>query len=385
MSRSDENYGNEKHSGKDGNYGKAWYSLPGNERDVIISSRVRLSRNLANFPFPERFKNDDDDRVKSIILDAFQKVENPEHFHSISVPLLSFLNRKVLEERGVLKTKEEEVSARKIHEESGVVLNRDGDISSAINGTDHIKISSFSSGLAFRRCFENAKRLDDSLQESLQFAASYDFGYLSSMMKDTGSGMKISARICIPAVLKTGNFKNVADFIREKKCVMLPAFPSISKGNIPPAGSYFLVHNGNSRNGTEIDQIAEMESVCKFIAEYERKILADFADNHITVIRNSVLRSFSVSRMSLLVSLREAVDMISDIQTGLRLGLVGGIDNDSLCGLLYRVQDGHLLYLMENGDFDFEDDVKENQILKLDRLRAVTLQEAFENISLRKL
>ncbi len=384
MERRNENYGERSRSAADENYGKAWYSLPGNERDVVISSRVRLSRNLANFPFPERFKNDDDGRVKSIILDAFQKAEDTEHFHSISVPLLSFLNRKVLEERGVLKTKEE-VLARKIHEESEVVLNRDGNISASINGTDHIKISSFSSGLDFRRCFENAKKLDDLLQDSLQFAASYDFGYLSSMMKDTGSGMKISARISIPAVLKTGNFRNVADFIRDRKCVMIPAFPSLSKGNIPPAGSCFLVHNGNSRNGTEIDQIAEMESVCKFIAEYERKILTEFADNHMTVIRNSVLRSFSVSRVSLLVSLREAVDMISDIQTGLRLGLVDGTDNDSLCSLLYRVQDGHLLYLMENGDFDFEDDVRENQILKLDRLRAVTLQEAFENISLRNL
>ncbi len=371
----------EKH---DENYGKAWYSLEGMDGDVVVSTRVRISRNLANFPFPARFKGDDAERVQSIIMDAFQNVKNPDDFHSIAASSLGELNRRVLEERGVLKPIEE-VRARVLPIEAQVLLNQDGNTSAVVNSSDHLKIASFSSGLDFRKCFDSVKALDDELQETLQFAGSHDFGYLTCAMKDAGSGMKLSARISLPASVKFSRMQPVMDFLSEKKIAVFPAFPPLAKINSPPAGSFFLLANAFSNRGSEIDQIAEMEAACKFIAEYERKILTEFADNQMTIARNSVLRAYSISNMSLLVSLREAVDVVSDLLLGVRLDMVCGIDCRGLCALLYRIQDGHLSYLMENGGFDFEEDVRNDRRLRLDRLRALTLQEALENVSLRKI
>ena len=83
-----------------------------------------------------------------------------------------------------------------------------------------------------------------------------------------------------------------------------------------------------------------------------------------------------------MISFKEAVDIISDIKTGLNLGLLSGIENSMLCGLLFRVQPAHLSYLLESGDFSFEEDIRADKRAMIDRLRALILQEAFEKISL---
>ena len=364
--------------------GKAWYSTEGKENDVVLSSRLRLCRNLANFPFPERFRGDDENRVQAIIMDALRKIPAFESYRSIETSLLSPLNRRLLEELGVIKS-QAEIERRNIEFESLALMNREGNISAVINGTDHLKLSAFSSGLDYEKCFNAVKSLDADLEKSLQFAATYDLGYLTSALKDTGSGMKISARLSLPATLRSGKIQAVIDYVRSKKAAIIPAFPQASLPNLPPPGSYFLLFGLNAANGSEIDQIAEMESISRFIAEYERKILLDFADNHTTIVRNFVLRSYSTLGASLLLSLREALDIISDLQVGLRLSLLDGIDGKTLAGLLYRIQDAHLTYLLEKGKFNFPDDIKDERRQKLDRLRAVVLQDALENISLRKL
>ncbi len=364
--------------------GKAWYSMEGKENDVVISSRVRLCRNLANFPFPEKFRGDDESRVEAIIMDAFRKVPAFEGYRSIKTSLLSPLNRRILEELGVLKL-QDEIERRNLVFESLALMNSEGNLSAVINGTDHLKLSSFSSGLDYGGCFNAVKSLDAELEKSLQFAATYDFGYITSALKNSGSGMKISARIALPGTFRAGKMQTVIDYVRRKNAVIVPAFPQILSENLPAPGSYFLLCGRNAYRGSEIDQIAEMESISRFIAEYERKILLDFADNHTTIVRNSVLRAYSLAGASLLLSLREALDIISDLHVGLRLSLIEGIDGKTIVGLLYRIQDAHLSYLMENGKFNFADDIKDEHRLKLDRLRAVVLQEALENISLRKL
>lgn len=359
--------------------GLPWYSYDGQNRDVIISSRVRLARNLANFPFPAQFRGDDKERVQAIVFDAFSQLDNAAGFHAIESASLSENSRQILEERGVIKPSAEK-KACGLPSESGIVMSADGKICCPVNCSDHLHIARFASGLDFRSSFEECRKIDTQLQKKLQFAASYDFGYLTAAMRNAGSGMKLSARIHLPGTVRFGKLSVILDYLKQKNCSVMPAFPAISQGSA--AGNFFLISTNSAQNGSEIDQIAEMESICKYIAECECKILKDFADNKSTLIRNSVIRAYSIAKFSMLVSLREAVDIISDIKLGLQLNLLSGIDINALCSLLYRIQDGHLSYLMNTGSFDFEKDVLCDGRMKIDRLRAITIQESFEKISL---
>lgn len=360
--------------------GEPWYSMSGEDLDVVVSSKVRVARNLANFPFPEHFRNDDSARVQSLIFDSFSQLQQKNEdmlFHAIVSSELDDDGRKLLEERGVLRPVNPKTSS---FFDTGVIMSLDGTTSASINYKDHLRLSSYRSGLSVRECFDTVFNIDAGLQNSLQFAASYDFGYLSAFLKDCGSGMKISARLHLPATILTGRLNNVVTYLDEYNLVIQPAFPDISQGSA--AGSFYQISTSSSMKGSELDQLAEFEGACKFIAETERKISRDYADNKRTIVRNSVIRSYSLSKCSLLVSYREAVGLISDIKFGVDHGFLTGIEDSQLCGLLYRIQPAHLSFLLKDGNFQFENDISGDRRSMIDRLRALILQEAFEKISL---
>lgn len=360
-----------------------WYARSGFSSDVIVSSKVRVARNLANFPFANILPSDDKARVQSIIFDSFSKIQekNPNwEFHSISTNAIDKNGIRILQERGILNSS---FSKKKVQSDTGVIMGSESSFSAVINCVDHLRFSSYRNGLNFKETFKDCAFIDSKLQETLQFAASYDFGYLTSSLCDAGTGIKLSARIHIPGTVLTGKLKIITDFLSEKQILVEPAFPEISQGSV--AGSFYLISTTSAMKGTELDQIADFESVCMHIAETERKILADYADNKRTVAFNSLLRAYSIAKFSMLISLREAVEIVSDLKIGLRCGFFSGIEEETLSALLYRIQPYHLEYLLNDGNFTFEKDLKNDEKGKIDRLRALLLQDAIQKISLRNL
>ncbi len=363
---------------------KPWFACPGADPDVIVSVRARIARNLANFPFPSNFRGDDARRVQSLVFDAFAQMQGASAesgFHAVETASLDANGRRILEERGVLRALPRRVPPEGVRlPETGVVMSTDGRCSTTVNCGDHIRISFFQSALGIQNAFDGAYRIDSALQERLQFAASYDFGYLTASFRDTGSALKLSARIHIPAAVRFGMLSRITDIAKQSRLCVVPAFPELSQGSA--AGNFFTIETTSALNGSEMSQLADFEAACRDIAETERKISTECADNKRTIVRNSVIRAYSIAKFSLLVSLREALDIISDIKFGLRLGMLEGISDDMLCGLLYRIQPGHLFYLLQDGHFSFEDDIARDERAKTDRIRALILQEAFSTISL---
>lgn len=358
---------------------KPWYLLDGKDRDVIISVRVRLARNLENFPFPLKFRNDDATRVNAIVLDGFSKLENATDFSEIDYSSLSEESKTILAERGIIK--------HSYNKENGdfqpktVLMAKNGKISCSINTEDHIHLWDFSSGLNFREAYRECSEIDVGLQKYIQFAANYDFGYLTTAFRNTGSGMKLSAHIHIPGIVMCNKLKEIVEYVNERNCVVAAAYPTISE-NSSAAGSIFQISNNNSLDGSEIDQIAEMESICRYIAEVERKVFYNFANERQIIAKNAVIRAFFIAKFSLLISLREAIDIVSDMIKGIRLNIVTGISINDLCALLYEVQNGHLTFLSRSTSFNFAKDIQNDERLKLDHLRAIIIQDAIKDLSI---
>ena len=103
--------------------------------------------------------------------------------------------------------------------------------------------------------------------------------------------------------------------------------------------------------------------------------------NKMSLIKDMVYRAFALAKYSLFMPVRESVEVISNIKLGKDLNLLNGIDDNKLNALLYRIQDGHLEYVLKNGDFDFPGDIAEDSVKKNERLRCLILQEAVEKVS----
>ncbi len=342
-----------------------WFSVPGNCDDVVISSRARLSRNLADFPFPVKMTEDDRRRVKSLVYDAFSGVEN---WRFLEMEGISESGKQLLRDKNIL---DEDCDA--------AVINYGDESSSCIvNGTDHVKISSFISGLDFEKVMEKVYRTDEFLQNKLQFAASIDFGYLTSNIKDCGSGLKFSARVFIPTIVLSGQFDSTLSLVYSKKMSLKPIFKSNEIADF--SNCLFDISTNCSAEGNEFDQMAGIHSLVSVILKTERKIRMKFADNNPTVVLNFFKQSFARAMYSLLLSYEEAVSIISAVKWGLQMKLIRGITEHELNGLYFRIKDGHLKYLCDNFAFTFEADIKADQLLQIKRLRAIVIQQAFEGI-----
>ena len=355
--------------------GDAWYSSDGPENDVVLSTRVRLARNLANFPFPAKFKDDDAYRVQTLIFDSFAHSSEPDKYQGVVASELDELGALILEERGVLDSSSAKENG------SGIIVRTDGKVSCAINTSDHVRLSSFVPGLDGNAAFNLCAKVDDELQNTVQFAADYEFGYLTSAISDCGSGMKVSCRVHLPSLSFSGRLLDLFASLNQKEIVVSDCFGA---GNLPSSslGFYYQVSTKTAGNGTELDQIATLVSAVKYLAENERRERAVVLRNRQTELRNRLYTSYAKVKFASLISEREAIEIISDIKWGKNLGFFSGIEDSELCALLYRIQKGHLQFVLKSREFKFPSDISENKALKTDYLRTLILQEAFENIKL---
>uniref|UniRef100_UPI00388D76B6 hypothetical protein n=1 Tax=Treponema sp. TaxID=166 RepID=UPI00388D76B6 len=353
----------------------AWFASSGPENDVVLSTRVRLARNLANFPFPAKFKDDDDFRVQTLVFDAFSHCEEPDKYQGVVSTELDELGEAILEERGILSS----VSSKQ--NGSGIILRTDGKVSCEVNSSDHVRLSSFVPGLDGNTAFNLVAKVDDELQNTIQFAADYEIGYLTSSINDCGSGMKVSCRVHLPSLSFSGKVAELFNSLNSKEIVISDCFGA---GTLPMSslGFYYQISTKIAGNGNELDQIASLVSAVKFLAENERRERDIVLRKRQTELRNRIYRSYAKVKFASLIELREAVELISDIKWGKNLGFFTGISDEELCALLYRVQSGHLQFVLKSRKFNFPKDISENKNLKTDYLRSLILQEAFENIKL---
>lgn len=351
--------------------GDAWYNFSGENDDVIVSSRVRLARNLANFPFPENFDEESALQVQNIIFDSFNHFDDAEAYQAMMLSTLPRLGADILRERGLF---EENFG-------TGIVMRVDGVSSCLLNCTDHVRISSFATGLACEAAYASSHNIDMQLQEKVQFAASHEFGYLTANVCESGSGMKLSLRAHLPSISFAGKIPELAKVCDERGFSLRDSFGSGTQFG-SSLGGFYQISSRQSVSGSEIDQLAEITSLGKYICEFERKIRSEVADNKFTEVRDLFLRAYATMRYSLLISQREAVDLISAIKWGVDLNIFRGVEDSELSSLLYKVQSGHLGFLMRNTDFTFDADVASDDALKEKRLRSIVIQEALRDMSL---
>lgn len=362
---------------------KNWYALEAPENDVIVSVRMRLARNLANFPFVTNFKHDDAQRVQVLVYDAFSKLKNAEDFHFLNIAELDSVSTGILTEQGYLKMFRK-TDGSFIPAATGIFINTKGEISCAINCMDHLHLSAFGAGLSIRETYAKCQEIDLELQNSVQFSASCQFGYLTSSLLSCGTGIKMTARVHLPGVFYNNKIQELKNLLAEYKLKIVPAFgtgPLVENA----FGKYFHISNSTALKGSEIDQIANFEAALKHICDYERKNLAELADNKKTINRHNVIQAYSLAKFSLFMNFPQALNLISDLQFGLKLGIISGIKETDIYRLIYHVQNSHLEFLLKNETFDFEEDIKNDHRLIQDRLRAMIVQEAIENIILGKL
>ncbi len=342
-----------------------WYSQEGPDDDVVISTKARLARNLADFPFCKKFNGDDGERVKSLVRDALPS--EPE-FSVIDGNEFTEEGRNIFTERGILRGGSFGAAA----------VSGDESLSCLVNSTDHLRISAYSAGA---ECAETARKClgaDSEMQKKLQFAASREFGYLNAELKNCGSGLKISVRCHIPACVMSGTFAKTDEYLDSAGLESKAVFAEIPGSDCPTA--IYDIANRHSSGITELDVMAAVKSAAEFIVKTERKIRARYADNQPAEILNLSMRAWAKAMFSRFLKRDESVNVVSAVKFGLHAGSLEGISDAVLDALIFRTQKWNLDYIIRSHSLPFEQELEDTPERRIDRLRAVVFQEAFEKI-----
>jgi len=353
---------------------ETWYVREGPQNDVVLSSRVRVARNLSGFTFPGTIKSDDAERVVSLVFDAFNHCRESERYQMVRMSALDPLGKRILAERGIVAPESGNEPWR------GIVIRSDGMLSATVNMTDHVKLSCFSAGLSLDGAFAEAGAMEGELASRLQFSAANDFGYLTANLADSGSGVKASALLCLPGMCMGGLIERA---IREYLGNGYVVQGYYSQSGDRSMGYLYRISGASASTGDGESQIRRVEQGAAKLAELERKTRRELYAQRPTQVEDAVYRSIVTAKYARLIGFAESVEILGNLRLGVDLKLLTGIGAVDLTALLYRVQNAHLGFVISGGSIIIEGDVQSEES-RLDRLRAMVIQEVLKDADIRE-
>jgi len=181
-----------------------WVKADGPQSKIVLSSRVRLARNLRNFPFPGWAKKADRQKALEAIQPAVDKLPEMSERFSDSMDNMVAIDKQVLVERHLISR---EHAAKNVG--SGIVINERETISVMINEEDHLRMQAIKSGLQLKNVYKIIDKVDTELEEELDFAFSPRLGYLTACPTNVGTGMRGSAMVHLPAMVLSDQINQV--------------------------------------------------------------------------------------------------------------------------------------------------------------------------------
>ncbi len=293
----------------------SWYLEEGKDSDVVISSRIRLARNIDGIKFVSRANNDD---LKNV-LDLIKNVDIDRTLHFIKLEdidntMQSSLVEKHLISRDLLNMKN-----------AGVLLNNKEDISIMINEEDHLRIQVMKPGFNFEDAFLEAEKLDDKISEKIKYAYDEKYGYLTACPTNVGTGLRASVMIHLPALRIIGKIDRVLDVVNKVNLNVRGVYGEGSEA----IGDLYQVSNKVSLGLSEEEIVNNVKGVVQKLIEQERKA-REYLKNRGLEFEDKVYRAYGTLMFARKISYLECAKLISVVRLGINMGIIKEIDNKKL-------------------------------------------------------
>ncbi len=308
---------------------KKWYEKSGTDGDVVISTRIRLARNLAEFPFPARCPKETAAKVISKVKDALIDSNSviSSHFTYIDPEKINRDEKISLVERHLVSP--EFISER---DTKALILLDDESISVMINEEDHVRLQVMKEGFDLDSAYEQANRIDTLLDERLSFAFSDTLGYLTQCPTNIGTGMRASVMLHLPALNAVKAINKMSENLSKLGLTIRGAY---GEGSEPTADLYQL-SNQITLGISEKTAIENLKSITKQIISQEMQAREKMA-KHID-IQDKVFRAVGILKNARLIDGSEALVQLSRVRFGITTGLINDISLDTINKLIVEIQ-----------------------------------------------
>ncbi|MBX3385497.1 MAG: protein arginine kinase [Phycisphaeraceae bacterium] len=356
--------------------GAAWLSGGGSDADVVVSSRVRLARNLAGFRFVCRADRQQRQQVLNVcrerllrLASSSKVIERGGRLLWVDVHRAPQLERTLMVERHLISKEhargpaafipslgqtapakaggQSSASSGANGEPRGVAITMpDESLSVMVNEEDHLRIQVLLSGLELTTAYEQIARVDNELEGPcttaagrVEFAYSQRFGYLTACPTNVGTGIRVSVMLHLPGLKLTGEMDKVRRATRDMSLAVRGYYGEGSEA----AGEFFQVSNQTTLGKPETAILRELEGeIIPQIVHYERAARRVLLERRRRLLEDKVFRALGALRHARLLTPEEAIMLLSDVRLGVLTGLIDGLTESRVNQLILLTQPAHL-------------------------------------------
>ncbi|MBN1805269.1 MAG: protein arginine kinase [Sedimentisphaerales bacterium] len=288
-----------------------WFSGSGPMADIVVSSRIRLARNVAGHKFLSHCSNAEKSEILEKLKNVIMSLELGDKTFYISVDKAPKLSRHFLVERHLISRHHAFGKGPR-----GVVMVHREYFTAMINEEDHLRLQVLKAGSQLAQCAEQINKIDDMIEEKIDFAFSPRYGYLTACPTNLGTGIRISVMLHLPALKMTDQIEKFFNAARNMSLAVRGLFGEGSEA----ASDLYQISNQVTLGVSEADIIARFENtVIPEIVDYENAARKQLLSNKANVLDDKISRAMALLQNAHLISSQEALFLLSHLRLGINM------------------------------------------------------------------
>ena len=310
-----------------------WLRGTGKESDIVISSRIRLARNIAGYPFLSRANLKQRREIESLLRKTIIERKIAQDVSYVNLNQATAIDKLFLVERHLISKEHAEGEG-----ERGVAFGKSETVSLMINEEDHLRIQVIRSGFELKNTWDTIDEIDNLLGENLNFAFSSRFGFLTACPTNVGTGMRVSVMLHLPALGMTKHIEKVFNAVGKLGLVVRGLYGEGTK----VSGDLYQISNQFALGKSEKEILSIIESVIPRITSYERMARKALVMESKDQLEDRIWRSYGMLKAARMITSEEILQLLSQVRMGVNLGLIEDIEIQTLNELFVLTLPAHL-------------------------------------------
>jgi protein arginine kinase len=320
------------------NQGLGWLDEPGPDHEIVLSTRVRLARNIQGFPFGVKASGEERDRLLECSREAISGANVLGDVDLWEMPDLDATDRTLLLERHLVSRELILGPEGNAPRAAALALSRDRTLGLMINEEDHLRLQALQGGFQLTRAWHDVDQLDEELGLRVPYAFHHEFGFLTSCPTNVGTGLRASVLIHLPGLVLTKQIQKVLEGMGQLGLTYRGLYGEGSR----IVGNFFQVSNQTTLGKTEDDLIEQLDSLVGRVIGYEKQARAVLLREAPNVLEDKVWRAYGILSHARSLSFEEMMNLLSGIRLGISLKLLKSPRVESVSRVMIYAQTAHL-------------------------------------------
>ena len=319
-------------------FGLGWLEARGPHSDVVLSTRIRLARNLQAHAFTSRIREAERQEIYEQVREAALRAEALHGGMALEVGELTPLSRRVLLERHLISRElvgDGDVTPAR---GTGLIMSPHEDVGLMVNEEDHLRLQCLMSGLRLQEAYQAVDGVDEELGAALPMAYHPEFGYLTSCPTNVGTGLRASILIHLPGLVLT---KEIGKVLQGLGQVGL-TFRGLYGEGSEVVGNFFQISNQTTLGKSEEDLLDHLQKIVGQVIQYELQARSVLMRDARTVMEDKIWRAYGLLRYARSLSFEEVMNLLSGVRLGVSMNLLGGLRVYTLNKIMIFSQGAHL-------------------------------------------